>query len=39
VESEVLTQDLEQCRPVVGNLDVGAVDAEPDQEISAAGIS
>ncbi len=32
-QRQVLAQDLEQARPVVGNLDVGAVDAEPDQGI------
>ena len=32
--AELLAEDLEQGRTVVGDLDVGAVDAEPDQGIS-----
>ncbi len=38
-EPEFLAQDLEQGRAVVGDLDVGAVDAEPDQGFGASGIS
>ena len=33
-EPELLPQDIEQRRSVVGHLDVGAVDAEPDQRLS-----
>ena len=33
-EPELLAQHVEQERAVVGDLDVGAVDAEPDQGIS-----
>jgi len=32
----VLAQDVEQGRAIVGDLDVGAVDAEPDQWISGS---
>ncbi len=33
-ESELLTEDIEKRRSVVGHLDIGAVDTEPDQRLS-----
>ena len=31
---ELLTEDIEKRRSVVGHLDIGAVDTEPDQRLS-----
>ena len=37
MQTEPVAEHLEQGRAVVGELDVGAVDAEPDQGISGSG--
>jgi hypothetical protein len=36
-EPQLFAEDLEEGRAVVGYLDVGAVDAEPDQGIRGSG--
>jgi hypothetical protein len=33
-DAQVLTKDIEERRSVVGHLDIGAVDTEPDQRLS-----